>query len=209
MSHFLVYVFGENFVEQMAPYDENPSRDSAYFSFVENLSIREEYDRNEPITVQIEPTKGGAYRYSQYEGLHNGYRLATLPCQEAFPDFDEYAIHMHRSWPDPKTGKHGRWCNPNGHWDYYGVIDEEFATRQQTRVGSALKKEIDIKQMRTEGNFTPFAYVKDGQWIARAKMGWWASTSNEKNYGTWVADFAKLFDSLPDDTRITAVDCHT
>lgn len=32
--------------------------------------------------------------------------------------------------------------------------------------------------------------------------------ADEKNKDDWNAQFAKLIDDLPDDTRLTVVDCH-
>jgi hypothetical protein len=56
--------------------------------------------------------------------------------------------------------------------------------------------------------FTTFAVLKDGKWYERGKMGWWACVSNEKAADEWQAEFNKLLESLPPETRITVVDCH-
>jgi hypothetical protein len=53
-----------------------------------------------------------------------------------------------------------------------------------------------------------FAVVKDGQWYQRGKMGWWAAVSDEKDKNEWIRQFTELFDSLPDNTMLTVVDCH-
>lgn len=53
----------------------------------------------------------------------------------------------------------------------------------------------------------PFAFIKDGQWFERGKMGFWAivfDDNPEKHYEDWI----KVFESLPDDTMMTCVDCH-
>lgn len=55
---------------------------------------------------------------------------------------------------------------------------------------------------------TPFAFVKDGQWVERGEMGWWASVTNEKDADDWQQQFVEMFNALPDDTLITMVDCH-
>lgn len=53
----------------------------------------------------------------------------------------------------------------------------------------------------------PFAFVKDGKWFERGRMGYWAvvfDENPEKQYEEW----SKVFESLPDDTMMTCVDCH-
>lgn len=53
-----------------------------------------------------------------------------------------------------------------------------------------------------------FALLKDGKWYERGEMGWWGCVGNKKNTDDWHQEFAKLLDSLPDDTLLTVVDCH-
>lgn len=58
------------------------------------------------------------------------------------------------------------------------------------------------------GAISTHAVVKDGQWFEKGKMGWWAIVSDQKEKASWLAEFAKLLDELPDDTLLTVVDCH-
>lgn len=58
----------------------------------------------------------------------------------------------------------------------------------------------------TDGAISTFAVVKDSQWYEKGKMGWWAMVSDEK--GNWNEEFAKLLDSVPDDTLLSVYDCH-
>lgn len=51
-----------------------------------------------------------------------------------------------------------------------------------------------------------FAIVKDGEWHERGKMGFFGFVSDENE--DWESSFQKLFDSIPDDTLLTIVDCH-
>lgn len=53
-----------------------------------------------------------------------------------------------------------------------------------------------------------FAVIKDGVWHERGSMGWWGVVSDEKDKSNWNKEFAKLFDSIPDDEFVTLVDCH-
>ena len=55
---------------------------------------------------------------------------------------------------------------------------------------------------------TTYAVLKDGKWYERGQMGWFGISSNEKDPEEWSSNFYKLIDSLPEDTRLTIVDCH-
>lgn len=63
-------------------------------------------------------------------------------------------------------------------------------------------------QRFADSALSTFAVLKDGEWYARGKMGWWGCVSNKKNVDEWNKEFNKLFESLPDDTLLTIVDCH-
>ena len=54
----------------------------------------------------------------------------------------------------------------------------------------------------------PFAVLKEGQWYEKGRMGWWATVSDAMEQDTWNAKFHELIKGLPEDTLITAVDCH-
>lgn len=53
-----------------------------------------------------------------------------------------------------------------------------------------------------------FAFVKDGQWVGRGDMGWWAMVSNEKDDNIWNSEFNKMLDELPDSCWLSVIDCH-
>lgn len=55
---------------------------------------------------------------------------------------------------------------------------------------------------------TPYAFIKDSQWVQKGDMGWWGMSSNEKDKDEWAQQFYKMFSELPDDTLLTMVDCH-
>lgn len=57
-------------------------------------------------------------------------------------------------------------------------------------------------------SYTTFAVVKDGKWYERGEMGWWGIVLNEKHNSVWGDEFAKLIDSLPEDTLLSVYDCH-
>jgi len=53
-----------------------------------------------------------------------------------------------------------------------------------------------------------YAYVKDGKWYARGDMWWWGLDRPTCTPGDWYKQFNEMLDSLPDNTRLTIVDCH-
>lgn len=68
-------------------------------------------------------------------------------------------------------------------------------------------REVYAKQGRDTA-LTSFAVVKDGKWYERGEMGWWGVVHDEKERDRWDEEFTTLFNSLPDDTLLTVVDCH-
>lgn len=68
--------------------------------------------------------------------------------------------------------------------------------------------DAQFHQLCRESALTPFALVRDSVWYERGKMGWFACVSNEKAAEQWNEEFQKLWDSLPDDTLVTCIDCH-
>lgn len=66
----------------------------------------------------------------------------------------------------------------------------------------------DFVKQAADKALSTFAVVKDGQWYEKGSMGWWGIVSDEKDQAEWNTQFMKLFDSLPDDTVLTVVDCH-
>lgn len=71
-----------------------------------------------------------------------------------------------------------------------------------------MRSDADLIAEARASAISSFAVVKDSKWYERGEMGWWGCTSNEKSVADWNAEFSKLLDELPDDTLLTAVDCH-
>lgn len=51
-----------------------------------------------------------------------------------------------------------------------------------------------------------FAILKDGEWIEKGRMGWWACVSDEKE--NWSEIRQKVWASIREDQWVTVVDCH-
>ena len=59
-------------------------------------------------------------------------------------------------------------------------------------------------------NFTTYAVLKDGEWFAPGKMGYWGMSSEEDEEGLdWELNYYdKFLQDLSDDALLTIVDCH-
>lgn len=117
-----------------------------------------------------------------------------------------------------KNGKLGRIStqNPNGKFDFYKVggrysgyiylktprqpswIGRFFGGKSEvTQVNKALKKDIDISRMQAN---TPGALLHQNTWIQ--------APFEEDVSGDWSRQFWQLFETIPEDWKITAVDMH-
>lgn len=73
---------------------------------------------------------------------------------------------------------------------FYGIGREKFVERA------------------SNSTFVPFAVLKDGEWFAKGEMGWFGLSSDDVDPETWSDRVWELLRDLPEDTLITAVDCH-
>ena len=60
----------------------------------------------------------------------------------------------------------------------------------------------------SNGAFTPYAVLKDGEWFSKGDMGWFGMSNDNVDTDTWNDRVWELLRDLPEDTLITAVDCH-
>jgi hypothetical protein len=61
---------------------------------------------------------------------------------------------------------------------------------------------------KVSSTYTPYAFVMDGKWYAKGKMGWWAMSTDLKEQKDWDEEVCKLIEGLPDDTELWLYDCH-
>lgn len=54
----------------------------------------------------------------------------------------------------------------------------------------------------------PFAYLHEGQWHERGKMLFFGLVADETKPLEWCDKWEAFWESLPDDARVTVVDCH-
>lgn len=71
----------------------------------------------------------------------------------------------------------------------------------------SLTKNAFLEKVAKEA-ITTFAIVKDGEWYEKGKMGWFAIVTDEEDPDSWNEFWYNLVMNLPDDTKLTLVDCH-
>jgi hypothetical protein len=89
-------------------------------------------------------------------------------------------------------------------FNLWGDVAEDYYLHLPTITASRVR----YVETRARNAIVPFAFIKDGQWVERGEMGWWAMVTDEKDKDAWTNEFYEMFMSLPDDTIITLVDCH-
>ncbi len=77
--------------------------------------------------------------------------------------------------------------------DWDGLPDE-FLTREQF-VYSAVP-------------ISTFAILKDGEWMERGSMGWFACVADEKPRDQWAEKVSEVIRNIPGESWVTIVDCH-
>lgn len=140
-------------------------------------------------TARVEATT----EFDQWEDIFTKYGRPT-----SFQDLeDEHGKHgrdvvrgMYRAQPAIQAAGDLKFLGWRCPIDNLGFDRETYITK---RVNAAL---------------VPFAILKDGKWYEKGDMGWFGCVDNEKDPGDWQAEVAKLFDSLDDQTLMTAIDCH-
>ena len=68
-------------------------------------------------------------------------------------------------------------------------------------------EEAYVSRQRLQ-SIVPYAFVKDGKWVAKGDMGWWGMSNDHESQDDWNAKFYEMLNSLPPETQLTAVDCH-
>lgn len=202
MSHFVAIVIGKNVEKQLSKYDEC-IRKRAY-----RVGEVSDDDKNRMINYYK--------REKDFSGT-----------------FDQCYRKYGEDWNGGDYRKiKGVWYiystyNPLSKWDWYSVggrwsgffkmkegvtpvVGESSAFDIKPRPGYgdiARKCDIDFDGMEKD-EVIPFAVVKNGKWYEKGNMGWWGITTNEMDPNEWNKKVQELFDSIPDKTMLTAIDCH-
>ncbi len=229
MSHYAVLVVGENVNDMLSPYDENIE--------VEHIVTREELIEKEKNSFGWAAARHKEYMEDpvKYEEKttnesHLKYIRDEVPKMMEWTD-DEWHKHAIRYYDEHELDDDGGYMstyNPKSKWDWYSIggrwkgilrikpgadsgiqgegswtnADEDY---EATQVDSALKKDVDWEHPEMK-DFCLYALLDDNGWHEKGEMGWFGISTNEVQ--DWESEFKKLLDAIPDDARITVVDCH-
>lgn len=83
------------------------------------------------------------------------------------------------------------------HFFVFGGIAEEYGTSREEYLNKVRQRVL-----------VPFAFVQNGVWYEKGRMGWFGMSSNEISDNEWAEKFHAVLRELPPETVITMVDCH-
>ena len=214
MSHFLVYVFGDNVEELLAPYDENIECEP-YIKYTKAEAIAE-------TRKYIERYKNGTYaeyladpeaykaKCQRFDNEHHFHYLEyEFPKKLKQTDeecYQDVAQFYDEEYIDEEGNLYSTY-NPKSKWDWWevgGRWDKVLKTKENDKTNSDRVGNINWKK-----SGTPFALVlPNGEWYEKGEMGWWVIVTNEKDADEWNKEFFKLVETLDDNLLVTVVDCH-
>lgn len=68
----------------------------------------------------------------------------------------------------------------------------------------ARKEDVDWDRIE----YSPMAFVKNGEWKQKGQMGWFGVSSNNKTDEDWEAEWKAGLKGVPEDQLVTVIDCH-
>lgn len=95
--------------------------------------------------------------------------------------------------------------------EIYGAQPQVIALRKDdpwVQVDSFLESRDRYIELAGKSAVATFAILREGEWIERGKMGWFAIISNDTGKENWMDKAWEIIQSVPDDELITVVDCH-
>ena len=232
MSHFSVMVIGEDYVDQLAIFDEDIEM-PRYVKYTKAQLIEKKRKEIEDYrtTVYAEYLKNKeAYVRSCHENMkHLDYLDNEFPKMLKWkaPRLYKEAIKYCKPEDIGADGEVYTTENPNSKWDWYtvggrwagllklkdGIVSNPpnfsygWSEEDKNKLLNENRTDVALKsQIANLDEIVCFAFLKDGIWHERGEMRWFDCVSNEKM--DWDDQFKKLVRELPDDSLITIVDCH-
>lgn len=180
MSHFPVLVIGEDINTQLAPYDEN-------------MSV-------EPYLASMDGEWQEALSKARFYYAEHDLETDTTGWT------DQQLLDGYYSkgyWTPAQGGGFEHWSeyNPRSKWDWFvigGRWDGEVIPGNE-----ALVRDLNLDTLPI-----PFAFVKDGEWYEKGRMGWWGIVTESMDDEVWDAEVRKALKDLPGNTKLTLIDCH-
>lgn len=208
MSHFVGLCFG-NYEDYLDNYYEGLDVEP-YICYTKEEAI-DEIKQNKAKNYEWASNHLGEEGYDQDEllkiiekGLFISYEDAWEKIKEWGYEIDEDENLLSTYNPDSKWD----WYSIGGRWSGYLPLKDFDEDGNFQYVDEATIGEVDWDQFRIE-HAAPFCFTTIcGEWCESATMGWWCSTSNEKEENAWKEEFWNYLNSLDKDTIVTAIDFH-
>lgn len=108
----------------------------------------------------------------------------------------------------PYKEHHGDVCCP------FPIIGEGcnvcHGTGQAMEFAGSIRSDSDIVRVsEIRENFVPFSFITpDGEWHEQARMGWFATTTDDKEKDAWTKEFLTAVQQYAPDHWAVLVDCH-
>ena len=226
MSHFIVMVIGDEPENQLAPFDENLVL-PRYIEYTREQAI-------EKSKTEVKMYAEGIYAdyladKKKYIKLHDNtnhikYLSEKFPKKLNWTDEEHYQSVLDWYENDDIDDKGNLYStfNPKAQWDWYqlggrwsgliklredattdGIVGQSGVFGNEPGIDQALKGDIDnLNELKT------FALLKHGKWHEKGSMGWWGTSSDNKDEGKWDKKIEELLADVSDDTLISIYDCH-
>ena len=186
MSHYTVLVIGDDIEGQLAPFDENidvPEYCSGEVSLEDQKRFKEFYTKEDSDLNNL--SLKDLYNLKGKEWNFNAWRMDSKGV------WNEYSNY-----------------NPDSKWDWYAIggrWEGKLELKNRQECNSAFKKDIVFPK-----DFKTYAVLNKGVWSEAGAMGWFGmSKATEEDEAEFDKSyFEKFIKHLPEDTRLTIVDCH-
>lgn len=160
MSHFVVYVFGDNPDYSLMPYEESPDNND-YIEFEDKEEdYRKEYENGSYDAIKFIKADGEIEYYFKFDDELNDlpkHRMEEVKrkFKEEYPTFEEYMKGYHDDSViheiDGVT-RYGYYHNPNAKWDWYSIggrWNGKLNLKNGDKANIAPKKDINFTDLPT------------------------------------------------------------
>lgn len=129
--------------------------------------------------------------YDRIEELLDGRTYPSwITTRNKYPDDIEAARSEYRENEVVKSFNEGRFHIFGDFYEEYGHSREEYVSKCKNHI------------------MVPYAFVKDGVWYQKGKMGWFGVSRDEMNQEEWNQNFFEMIGTLDTNTKLTLLDCH-
>jgi hypothetical protein len=215
MSHFKLFVVGENIEDLLDPFDENDQVE--FYDCSEEIAEKwATYQTEKPDEYKdIDDFAENYYGYRKEDGVYGYWRnpQAKWDWWVVGGRYDNYLINKHGASGDSFQVKDIDWeamerrnAENAAQW-WEEAHQEKNAAMKGFLYGitEGMTKEQYIAQ-RT--GVSAYAFLVGDQWVERGEMGWFGMASNEKDAEQWETEMTKFLKGLEPEQYLTVVDCH-